>query len=45
MRAKDIAVGQVFAWKHPAYGELYGVFLLTSVDHDPDHCYVTYKKQ
>lgn len=44
MRAKDIKVGQVFKWVHPTYDDFLGVFLLTSVVHDTDHCYVTFKK-
>jgi len=44
LRARDIRVGQVFVWSRPPWNDELGVFLLTHVDHDPDHCYVTYKK-
>lgn len=44
MRTRDLEVGQVYKYVHPTYGDFLGVFLLTTVDHDPDNCYVTYKK-
>lgn len=44
MRACDIRVGQVYRWTHPSYGGVLGIFLLTFVEHDHKHSYVTFKK-
>jgi hypothetical protein len=44
MTAKDIKVGQAYKWSHEASNTFLGVFLLTAVEHDADHCYVTYKR-
>jgi hypothetical protein len=41
MTYEDIKIGQVFTFMND---ELLGVFLLTWVDHERDHRYVTYKK-
>lgn len=44
MRTRDLRVGQVFKWTHPTYNNHLGTFLLTFVEHDLIHCYVTFKK-